>query len=900
MDSGRVGSSVRAMRARSLPALQPGLTALALAGAFLFPHLAQAGVTFRFREPLPTEYETVAPDRVAAVATADPDWMPVQRPGGRGGKLEMGRRVVLSVAEGGSVSALMVGRGLTYVKEVAKGTEIWEAPDVWTAAEQAASLAGEPGVLASYPVMRRDWVLHTPYAARPKDTLYARLWHLENRLSNFRQRGPDLNTRAAWPVSRGEGVMVAVVDNGVDAAHLDLVARTTGSPHFDFSASIARALGTAEGDHGTCVAGLIGATADNTRGVTGVAPGCSLAAWVIFALSGAGTERIVSDDALADMFQYRMDDVAVQNHSWGNGSDFQFGIDTLSNIGIENAVTLGRGGKGVVIVRSAGNGREELHDANDDGYASDPRVIAVGAIRVDGRVASYSNPGACVLVAGPSGDPRADGTEDPGAPNLTTTDRRSTRGYNTTSGDAGDYAQGNLGFNGTSASAPVVSGVAALILGARPELGYRDVQQVMALSARYWDFADPHTLTNGAGLVVSPNVGFGIPDSGLAVGLAKHWMPRPDHRRVRVVRNSSLGIPDASFRLLVTGTGIPSNLRNMAILPSMGVYPNGGTTASSLLYVGRGHTNLPATVAGQAVLIAGGVNTYADKIQRAARAGATLAVIHGNANGTDLEVMEGTTFASIPAVFLSQTDGETLARLIGSRTNVTGRVSATPASMNFTVTDTVQCEHVGVRLRTTHSSRGDLRITLVSPSGTRSVLQNVSYDFSPGPSDWTYWSTQFLMEPSRGTWRVDVTDVQELDTGTIVGAELLIDGVDITDDDSDGLDDTWERRWFGNLNRGPREDVDGDGLDLVREQHLDLSPLDGNPLFPPQVALLDGTSVRATFPTPIGPRFLFQYWNDLGVVPVLYTNAPGRVGWSEIMLPLEARDQRWFGVRPEE
>jgi hypothetical protein len=146
-------------------------------------------------------------------------------------------------------------------------------------------------------------------------------------------------------------------------------------------------------------------------------------------------------------------------------------------------------------------------------------------------------------------------------------------------------------------------------------------------------------------------------------------------------------------------------------------------------YVGRGQTNLPASVAGHAVLIAGGVNTYADKIQRAARAGALLAIIHGNANGTDLEIMEGTTFAPIPAVYASQTDGETLARLIAGRTNVTARISASVAAVSFTVADIMACEHVGVRLRTTHSSRGDLRISLVSPKGTRTVLQSLNEDF---------------------------------------------------------------------------------------------------------------------------------------------------------------------------
>jgi hypothetical protein len=86
---------------------------------------------------------------------------------------------------------------------------------------------------------------------------------------------------------------------------------------------------------------------------------------------------------------------------------------------------------------------------------------------------------------------------------------------------------------------------------------------------------------------------------------------------------------------------------------------------------------------------------------------------------------------------------------------------------------------------------------------------------------------------------------------------------------------------------------------LVREQFLDLSPIDGKPLFPPTVALIDGNSVRATFPTEFGKKYLLDYADELGGTPAVYTNAPGRVGWMEIMVPLQARDERWFRILPQ-
>lgn len=853
---------------------------------------------FRFREPAPTAYVLAEPAGGSASGPGA-EWVKVRRADGTGDDLELGRRIVLAVEPGVDPASLTAGLGLARVRFFSEGIEIWEAPDALAAASAAAVLAGAEGVRAAYPVMRRDHVLHTPYASRPRDTLYPRQWHLENRAPNGRPRGADVNARAAWPVTRGAGVAVAVADNGVDVGHLDLVGRTGGQPHFNFANSTATPLGTAEGDHGTAVAGLIGATAENNRGVAGVAPEASLASLVIFTLNNQGLQRIVPDDALADSFRYRTDRIQVQNHSWGSGAGLLRPEDALSDAAIREATSTGRSGLGTVIIRSAGNAREDLGNANDDGYAADPRVVAVAATRLDGRVAAYSSPGACILVSGPSGDPRADGTEDPAAPNLVTTDRRGTAGYNTSAGESGDYGTGTSAFNGTSASAPVVAGVAALVLSARPDLGYRDVHQILALAARQYDLADPDLRTNGAALWVSHNQGFGVPDAGLAVGLAKRWVKRPSSTRTRVVRNGTVAIPDDSFRLVLTGT-LPANLRNLRVLPSMGLYPDGGTAPVPLISVGLGNTNLPASVAGRGVLIAGGVNTFSNKIQRATAAGATLAVIYGDQGGTELEVMSGTSFAAIPAVYLSQTDGENLARAVGSRTNLTARIQTTPAAVSFSFEESVLSERVGVRVRSNHAARGDLRVTLVSPSGTRSVLQNVNDDISPGPVDWTYWSTQHLLEPARGTWRLEVTDLWAFDEGSLLGAELIVDGVRIEDSDNDGLEDSWERRWFGGLDRGPADDVRGDGLQLVRWQHLEGSPVDGPLLFPRSVAVLDGAQVRATFPAPLGRRYILDSSEALGGAATIYTNAPGRVGWLEILLPLGGRDERWIGFRPEE
>jgi subtilisin family serine protease len=378
--------------------------------------------------------------------------------------VELSSRIVLQLEPGRSLGTFLAGRSVTLARTIKSNVFILQAPTSGDAIDNAEALSQQKGVVASYPVMRRQLKRTNAYAQAPNDPEFNQEWHLENRGSDYNLAGPDLNVRTAWPVSRGENVLVAVADDGFQLDHPELVDRAKEGPHYNFYRNTSNG-GPASSDanHATAVAGLIAAEANNERGVSGVAPQARLTSWVIFGTSFRGGDSIVTDEQLMDMFEYASNRVSVQNHSWGSASTAQLPIDMLSDLGIENAVTTGRGGKGVVMVRAGGNERENLTNVNDDGYASDPRVIAVAAVRKDGRACSYSSPGACLLVAAPSGDVidrDGDGqpdAEDPDAPDVLTTDRTAGSGYNTDASDAGDYAF----FNGTSASTPQVAGVVA-------------------------------------------------------------------------------------------------------------------------------------------------------------------------------------------------------------------------------------------------------------------------------------------------------------------------------------------------------------------------------------------------------------------------------------------------------
>lgn len=787
------------------------------------------GNRFEFRTPQRQAFHFPSPTQALSTESDATEWLAAIPEGEPDAVVEFGSRVVLQTEPGADLDAALAGSPLTLARTVATNLFLLQASDAMTAVREAARLANSPGVAASYPVIRRAATLHGSYARQPNDPNFVPLrrgivgqWYLENRdPATGAPLGADVNVRAAWPVAEGQGVMIAVADEGVELAHPELVQRTVGAPHFDFGGNTTNgAPRDADNSwHGTAVAGLAAAEGNNHYGMIGVAPKAGIASWQIF----QSNTLLVGDDRLMEMYSYGMDVVDVQNHSWGSVGILQKGPTLLERQGITKAIREGRGGRGIVMVRSSGNERPRGANANDDGYPSDPRVIAVAAITREGKVASFSEPGACVLLAAPGGEANGNGLF---ATDLTEGRGATQFGFMPPDAYLWNFMFNSLGFAGTSASAPLVSGIAALALAANPSLTYRDVQQILLLSARHFDFTDLDLRTNGAGFVVSHNVGFGVPDAGVAVTLAKGWSNRPPLVTLTITTTNRLAIPDDALRLEITGGGIPSALSSIRGLAATGPHPDDPAPPMPLVYVGLATNTITENLSGKAALIERGTNTYTDKIIMAAQAGAALAVIYnyptnggtGCPGGDQLCLMGGTDFIPIPAFFIGNSDGQGLVQLLQTNASALTQLHLYPASITFAITNTLLCEHVGVRLQTDHPLRGDLRITLVSPQGTRSVLQRYNADTSAGPIDWTYSSTHHFYESSVGAWTLEVSDQMRGNAGAIQLASLIINGVRIKDTDRDGLDDEWEQAHFGDLAAGPQDDSDGDGYSNAREQ----------------------------------------------------------------------------------
>jgi type VII secretion-associated serine protease mycosin len=245
-----------------------------------------------------------------------------------------------------------------------------------------------------------------------------------------------------WSASRGSGVTVAVVDTGVLAAHEDLAGAVVPGVDLAADAPLVDPWGAGmvdPGGHGTHVAGIVAARANNGRGVAGGAPSARIMPVRVLDAHGSGT----SDD-VAEGIIWAVDHGArVVNLSLGGGESAGM------RAAIQYAVS-----KNVVVVAAAGNA---FQSGNAPLYpAAYPEAIAVAAVNGNLDHASFSNTGSYVDIAAP-GDLIL-----------------STYGASVT-----DYQY----MNGTSMATPYVAAAAALVVAKNKALSATRVRQILESTA---------------------------------------------------------------------------------------------------------------------------------------------------------------------------------------------------------------------------------------------------------------------------------------------------------------------------------------------------------------------------------------------------------------------------------
>jgi kexin len=381
--------------------------------------------------------------------------------------------------------------------------------------------------------------------SEPTDPLFDDQWHLRNTGQSGGTIGEDINVQTVWQLGTlGTGIRIAVVDDGLDIVHEDLVDNVVAGRSHNYVDGGNDPTGPVGpppskiGAHGTSVAGLAAAREENNcLGGRGVAPRAELVGYNIFLANGS----LVPDHA--DAMTRGLADNDISNNSWGmpDGWGILYRAPNDWKAAINTGVTDGRDGSGIIYIWAAGNGGAGEDNANYDGNANHHQVIAVGAVTHEGTTTSYSEPGANIWISAPGGEPDIDH-------GLTTTDRIGNDGYNPDVGrpfaDYDDFNYTNsMGM--TSGAAPQVAGVVALMLETNDELSWRDVRLILAETARQNDAGNADWLETTAPYHFHHQYGFGVVDASAAVERARNWVNVGELRTHTVAEGAvGLRIPD--------------------------------------------------------------------------------------------------------------------------------------------------------------------------------------------------------------------------------------------------------------------------------------------------------------------------------------------------------------------
>lgn len=479
----------------------------------------------------------------------------------------MTRDILIEAYSRSTADSLASASGLSFKSApvYAKGKYIYEAPSSPEALAFFVKTAD-----STSPYVTPLLASKVAKMAMPNDPLLQKQWHLmfQNQLGSV--SGTDVNVASVWKYPsttrfnssnatggfiRGNGVTIGIVDDGMEWSHPDLLPNVLKNLQKDWNGKdLDPKPYFSDDNHGTACAGVAAARGNNRIGVSGVAPEANLVGMRLIA-------DVQTDADIAEAMTWYQDAIHIKSNSWGYyafTTDPYTGLfeewneivspDPLTEAALEYAAKYGRGGKGSIITFAAGNHDEFKLTSNGSAQKSGARVdfqalpnsiytIAVGAVNSLGKKSNYSQVGSSLLISAPSN------TSDGTGLGIMTTDNKRPRGYNYGIHNtlftwppvddfkgSGDVTQT---FGGTSSATPAVSGAIALMLQRNPNLGWRDVQEILIRSAKKIDENDSGWITANRTDHVTGNAtvlfkfndkyGAGLVDAAAAVALSGNW-----------------------------------------------------------------------------------------------------------------------------------------------------------------------------------------------------------------------------------------------------------------------------------------------------------------------------------------------------------------------------------------
>nr|XP_020864703.1 neuroendocrine convertase 1 isoform X2 [Phascolarctos cinereus] len=351
------------------------------------------------------------------------------------------------------------------------------------------------------------------------DPMWNQQWYLQDTRMTPVLPKLDLHVIPVWQKGiTGKGVVITVLDDGLEWNHTDIYANYDPEASYDFNDNdrdpFPRYDPTNENKHGTRCAGEIAMQANNQKCGVGVAYNSRVGG--IRMLDG-----IVTDAIEASSIGFNPNHVDIYSASWGPNDDGKTveGPGRLAQKAFEYGIKQGRQGKGSIFVWASGNGGRQGDDCDCDGYTDSIYTISISSASQQGLSPWYAEKCSSTLAtAYSSGD---------------YTDQR------ITSADLHDDCTET--HTGTSASAPLAAGIFALALEANPHLTWRDMQHLVVWTSEYDPLAiNPGWKKNGAGLMVNSRFGFGLLNAKALVDLAdpKTWRGVPEKKECIVKDNN--------------------------------------------------------------------------------------------------------------------------------------------------------------------------------------------------------------------------------------------------------------------------------------------------------------------------------------------------------------------------
>ncbi|KAF3701904.1 Proprotein convertase subtilisin/kexin type 5 [Channa argus] len=334
------------------------------------------------------------------------------------------------------------------------------------------------------------------------DQMWSSLWyiHCSNESKHCQSH---MNIAAAWRRGyTGKGVVVSVLDDGIEREHPDL------KPNYDPLASYdvngqdqdpsPNYSTNSDNYHGTQCAGMVAATANNSQCTVGVSFYARIGG--IRMLDGDVTD-IVEAQSLSFGLQY----IDIYVASWGpedDGATLE-GPGPLTRLALQNGIKIGRYGRGSVFIWGSGNGGRRGDHCSCDGYSSSIFTVSISSSTRSGSQPDYLEQCPSTLATAYTGGETQDMV---------------------TLGPQQSCSQAQ---SGASLSSAMAAGVIALTLEANPLLTWRDVQHIIVRTSKAHHLIAPDWHINGAGYKVSHLYGFGLLDAESMVKEAEHWKQVP-------------------------------------------------------------------------------------------------------------------------------------------------------------------------------------------------------------------------------------------------------------------------------------------------------------------------------------------------------------------------------------